>query len=307
MNVVWADVGARARGLSSRLVGGAALRDLARSRDVDSLARALVRAAPELAPGDPPTPAMIELASRRTAAARFEVLVRWCGDRAAAIAPVFDEEDHRSIRAALRGATAGTPPDERRTGLIPTPSLGERALDEITRQPTPAAVAALLTAWEHPLAPAILTEARREQPDLYALESALDIAFAARAEIAARQGDAALRDFVHITIVSQRALTALLAPDPDQALAPLRAELAGTPLGRALSAGIPRAEAIERAALETQLIAQRRHARLEPLGLGPVLYFFVRLRAEMRDVGRIAWGVALDAPRAMLAAGVISP
>jgi vacuolar-type H+-ATPase subunit C/Vma6 len=223
------------------------------------------------------------------------------------LAPVFDEEDHRSIRAALRGAAAGAPPEERRAGLIPTPSLGERALEELTRQPTPAAVAALLTAWDHPLASAILTEARREQPDLYILESALDAAFAARAESAARKGDAALRDFVRITTLTQRAFTALLSPEPDQALAPLRAESPGTPLGRALSVGTPHAETIERAALETQLIAQRRLARTEPLGLGPVLYFLVRLRAELRDLGRIAWGVALDAPRAMLADGVISP
>jgi vacuolar-type H+-ATPase subunit C/Vma6 len=307
VNTVWADVGARARGLGSRLVGGDTMRDLARSRDMASLARALERAAPEFTPDDPPTPAGIELASRRAVAARLAILIRWCGDRAPQLAPVFDEEDHRSIRAALRGAVAGAPPEERRAGLIPTPSLGERALEELTRQPTPAAVAALLATWEHPLVNAILMEARREQPDLYLLESALDAAFAARAERAAKQGDAALKDFVRIAAVAQRAWTALLSPEPEKDLASLRHELPGTPLARALASGTPHAETIERAALETQLIAQRRHGRTEPLGLGPVLYFLVRLRAEMRDLGRIAWGVALDAPRAMLAGGVISP
>jgi hypothetical protein len=38
-----------------------------------------------------------------------------------------------------------------------------------------------------------------------------------------------------------------------------------------------------------------------------VLYFLARLRAELRDLTRIAWGVSLDAPRAVIAGGVISP
>jgi vacuolar-type H+-ATPase subunit C/Vma6 len=249
----------------------------------------------------------LELAARRTAAARLGTIARWCGDRAAQIAPVFDAEDHRSIRAALRGAAAGTAPEERRAGLIPTPTLLEKALEELSHQPTPAAVAALLLAWDHPLAAAIIAEARREQPDLFVLEQALDAGFAARAASVARRDGPALRDFVHIIAVAQRAWTALLAPDPEKALEPLRHALPKTELGELLAAGVPGTDEIDRAALATLLKVERRHAREDPLGLGPVLYFVARLRSELRDLSWIGWGIALGAPRPRLAEGVVSP
>jgi vacuolar-type H+-ATPase subunit C/Vma6 len=289
------------------LLGGARLRDLASATDVRALAEAIARAAPEIAAGEPPSPLGIELATRREAQSRLAILMRWCGDRVEHLTPVFDAEDHRSIRAALRGAAAGNAPEERRAGLIATPSLGDKALDELCRQPTPAAVAALLAVWEHPLAPAILAEARREQPDLYVLERALDAAYAEREASAAKQGDRALRDLIQISTLAQRAFTALLAADPAAELAPLRSIMPGTPLAREIAKTNPSADAIERAALQTLLKAQRANARREPLGLGPVLYFLARLRAELRDLTRIAWGVAIDAPRTALAGGVISP
>ena len=303
----WGDVSARARGLSTRLLGGARLRDLAGAADVRSLADALARAAPEIAAGDPPSPLGIELATRREAQSRLAILMRWCGERVEILRPVFDAEDHRSIRAALRGAAAGIAPEERRAGLIATPALGDQALDELCRQPTPVAVAALLAAWEHPLAGAILAEARREQPDLYVLERALDTAYAERETSAAKRGDRALKDLIKISSLSQRAFTALLAKDPEKELAPLRTEMPGTPLSRAIAKGVPTADAIERASLLTLLKTQRMNARREPLGLGPVLYFLARLRAELRDLTRIAWGISIDAPRAVIAGGVISP
>jgi len=307
---VWSDVSARAKGLSTHLIGGAALRDLARSADYESLATALERGAA----ADTPrvdrramSAEALELAARRTAAARLATIARWCGDRAEKIAPVFDAEDHRSIRAALRGAAAGSPPEERRTGLIPTPTLPEKALKELSHQPTPAAVAALLLAWDHPLALAILDEARREQPDLFLLEQALDAGFAARAAPIARRDGAPLKDFVHILAVAQKAWTALAAEDPEKALEPLRGALPRTELGKLLAQGVPEVGELDRAALATILTAERRHAREDPLGLGPVLYYITRLRSEMRDLVYIAWGIALGAPRQGLADGVVSP
>lgn len=310
MSGVWSDVNARAKGLSTHLIGGTALRGLARTADYDSLATALEGTSSGTGPRVERrgvSAESLEGAARRAAAARLATIARWCGDRTAKIAPVFDAEDHRSIRAALRGAAAGSPPEERRTGLIPTPSLPEKALEELSHQPTPAAVAALLLAWEHPLAPAIITEARREQPDLFLLEQALDAGFAARAAPLARRGGQALKDFVHILAVAQRAWTALSAEDPESALAPLRAALPRTALGKLLAEGVPHVEEIDRAALATLLVAEQRHAREDPLGLGPVLYYIARLRSEMRDLTFIAWGIALGAPRRMISDGVLSP
>ena len=310
MSAIWSDVSARAKGLSTHLIGGAALRGLARSADYDSLATALERTAAADAPRVERrgvSAESLELAARRTAAARLATIARWCGDRAEQIAPVFDAEDHRSIRAALRGATAGSPPEERRAGLIPTPTLPEKALNELSHQPTPAAVAALLLAWDHPLAPAILAEARRAQPDLFLLEQALDAGFAARAAPIARRDGAPLKDFVHILAVAQRTWTALAAEDPEKALEPLRNALPHTELGKLLAQGVPDAGEVDRATLATLLETERRHAREDPLGLGPVIYYITRLRTEMRDLVYIAWGIALGAPRQQLSDGVVSP
>lgn len=310
MSDVWSDVSARARGLSTHLIGGAALRDLARTADYEALASALERGAAAETPHierHGVSAGSLELAARRTSAARLATIARWCGDRAGKLAPVFDAEDHRSIRAALRGAAAGVSPEDRRAGLIPTPELPEKALQELSHQPTPAAVAALLLAWDHPIAPAILAEARREQPDLFVLEQALDAGFAERATPIARRNGEALRDFVHILAVAQRAWTALSAEDPEKALGPLRSALPKTELGTLLATGVPAIDDLDRATLATLLNTERRHAREDPLGLGPVLYYLTRLRSEMRDLVYIAWGIALGAPRQVISDGVVSP
>ena len=122
-----------------------------------------------------------------------------------------------------------------------------------------------------------------------------------------RRGGHALKDFVHILAVAQRAWTALSAEDPESALEPLRAALPNTALGRLLAAGVPHVEEIDRAALATLLVVEQRHAREDPLGLGPVLYYIARLRSEMRDLIFISWGIALGAPRQMISDGVVSP
>jgi vacuolar-type H+-ATPase subunit C/Vma6 len=311
MSADWGDVIARARGLSTRLLGGERLRALASQPDLASLCVALEREAPEWAPPSERSAraaAPVEHAARRMMGARMALLARWCGARVSLIAPLYETEDHRSIRAALRGAAAGAPPEERRAGLIATPTLPDAALDELTQQPTTAAVAALLAAWKHPYASAILEEAVREQPDLFVLESRLDLRFQRRAEAVAYYAAAPLKDYVRVTLAAQRAWTAMLGEDPAAALASAAADVADTELGALLSrTDAPGAEALDRAVLATQLAQQRAHARRDPLGLGPVLEFVIRLRAEVRDLTRIAWGIALGAPRAMLAAGVVAP
>jgi hypothetical protein len=46
--------------------------------------------------------------------------------------------------------------------------------------------------------------------------------------------------------------------------------------------------------------------RLAPLGPGPVLWFALRLRAQVVDLQRIVWGAVLSAPRADLAAALVT-
>ncbi|HEU4563170.1 MAG TPA: V-type ATPase subunit, partial [Gemmatimonadaceae bacterium] len=243
-------------------------------------------------------------------------------------------------RALLRGAAAaagaGAPtPAERLAGLIPTPALPARALAELARQATPEAVAALLAAWGNPYGAPLLEEARRQQPDLFALELRLDRVYAERAARAARQGGRAMRDYVAMSVDIANTWSALavaseegaaragelwlaggerLRRDAYQAAAALpaaaaRARLAlawtGTPLGDALRDGAA-GESPEDAALATQLQSQRRLARAEPLGAAPVAEYILRLRAEARDLRRIIWGVALRVPGAALAGGVVA-
>jgi vacuolar-type H+-ATPase subunit C/Vma6 len=73
--------------------------------------------------------------------------------------------------------------------------------------------------------------------------------------------------------------------------------LAG-PLARAGGDG----GAAEAALLRARLAAQRGAARRDPLGPAPLLVFVLALRAEADDLRRLIWGLALDAPRTLLAA-----
>ena len=311
MSADWGDVIARASGLSTRLMGGERLRALARLPDLATLVGTLERDAPEwrlASERGNASAAPVERAGRRVLGARMAVLARWCGERVALLAPLYEAEDQRSIRAALRGAATGAPPGERRAGRVATPALPDAALDALAQQPTTAAVAALLAAWGHPFASAILEEAARERPDLFTLESRLDLRFMRRAEAVAYYAEEPMKDYVRVTLLAQRAWTALAAEDPASALAPVASEMPLTELGALLSRpALPDAESLDYAVFATHLARQRAHARRDPLGLGRVLYFVLRLRAEVRDLTRIAWGLAIGAPRAMLSAGVVAP
>ena len=146
MKARWEDLATRARGLATHLLGRADLDGLARAESLDALADVL-RARGFLPAGGPATPGALELAVRRMAGARLAVLAAWGHARNTLLAVVFEDEDRRSLRALLRGAVRAAPPEERLAGLIPTPGLPERALAELAGQPTPGAIAALLTAW----------------------------------------------------------------------------------------------------------------------------------------------------------------
>ena len=321
----WGDVVARCRGLASRLSGPPAWRALCASADLEGL-RAQLSALGVIvaaAPGTPTTPEQLELALRRRAGARLLILAAWAGARVGALAPLFHEEDRRSLRGIVRGAVGGVAPGERVSGLIATPALPMRALDQLARAADLPAIVALLTVWRHPFAPALAVEAGRAHPDLFRLDAALTTAFAARAVAAARRADGPMRRFVATTIDLQNLWTALAlaesafdgdagtlftaggtivtADDVRRAAesrsvavvtASLRPRAARTVVAAALDADSSTREGAALAALTAEF---RKVTRREPLSTAPIIAFVLRQRVELRALLRITWGIALGA------------
>lgn len=339
MRPTWEDLNARVHGLAGRLLGRAQLQRLAQCRDLESLAQeldALGYALPGGAGSEvESSPVELDLAVRRVAAARLRVLSRWSGSRATALSALFEDEDRRSLRAVFRGAVAGVAPEERLASTLPTPSLPERALVELARQPTASAAAALLLVWGNPYGSAAWAEAQRPQPDVFTLELALNRAFAARAARTARRAGPDLVRYVRETIdlenvwsalalagqgnpaqlagcfleggglFGREAFVAVAESEDPEATALLAAALAGSPFARILRPPLRGRVALEDAALRVQIREARRAARRRPLGVATVLAYWLRLRAEVRDLRSLIWGVSLDAPRAELAEALV--
>lgn len=324
---VWVDVVARARGLRTHRLAPASLHALRRAPDLAALGRALRQTGFPVDEGERRAPAL-DLAVRRRAASELRILVRWCGPRAAELPVIFEDEDRRSLRALLRGSLQRAPTDARLAGLVPTPTLPERALSELAEAPSPAAVAALLTIWGHPFAPGLRLAAGAAAPDPLALDIALDRAWAARARAGAKRGGPELTRFVADAVDLANAGTALVmagSPRPrvteqfleggrhlDRAryvelLAKSRATATG--LLAATFAETPYApvfraaplHGLDEAILTARVAVQRAAARRAPLGPAPVLWYALELRAETVAVSRIIWGVALGAPSEILA------
>lgn len=319
MSASWDDLNARAQGLSTRLLGRRGIEALTAAAGVDDLARRLEGAG--FGPLQlPATPEMLESAVRRVAGERLRILARWCGKRVRTLAAVFEDEDRRSLRALLRGAAAGAPPEARLSGLVPTPALPQRALEELARVGDVGQIAATLHAWGNPYAEALHVAPGLPRPDLLQLETALLRLFAQRAGAGARRGDRSLVRFVEETIDVENALAAVVLapqrPDPwfvqggralgakafaDAVSAPDRAEaarrlaaaLAGSPLAEALEGP---STLLERALLAVRTRERHKAARLDPLTSQPLLAFALRLRAETLDLQAVIWAVGLGAP-----------
>jgi vacuolar-type H+-ATPase subunit C/Vma6 len=236
---------------------------------------------------------------------------------------IFEDEDRRSLRAILRGALQQQGPDARLRGLVPTPTLPERALAEAATAPTPGAVATLLTIWNHPFAAGLRVPASAAAPDPLALDLALDHAWATRAVRGAAHGGAELARFVGDTIdlmnaatvvartgmaparapdlyltgghrITRMAFIALLARDRTAALQALGDLFENTPYGPVLHRAGPRG--LEDALLVARLEVERRAALRAPLSIGPALWYALELRSESLTLSRIIWGLALGAP-----------
>lgn len=329
MTPAWDGVTTRARGLGTHFLSRAQLGALAGAPDTATLAAALRRDGVLTGtPTDAPNAEAVELGIRRWAAGMLRILTHWTGTRAAVLPLVFDDEDRRSLQVIFRGAAQRTAAERRLAGLIPTPSLPEGALDALARAPTAGAAAALLAIWRHPLAAAIAPAARTAQPDLFALESALAQALAARATAAAAHAHSrALRDAVREAIDLDNARTAMVLAttgrdvvDRDQflpggarlsldtfatAIATGDSLAAGTRLAPAFAgtgyAAVLREPDADAGSLEDRLLRVRlgeltRRLRRAPLGPLVLVWFALRLRAQLLDLQRILWSVALGAP-----------
>lgn len=334
----WDDVNARVRGLASHLLPSDKVPELAAAATLQDLVHRLERADHRLIldPG-PVTAAAVEAAVRRRAGSQLRLLGRWCADRASALVVIFEEEDRRSLGTLIRGAVAGTSPEARLTGTLPTPSLPLRALDELAHQSSLRTLGALLRIWRSPYA-SILQPESFEHPDLLQLEVGLARMFAQRAHQSARRGDRMLQAHVGDVVDLENTWAALAlagsgsdlepsecfilgglritrsvferaatAPDTMEASRRLARAFGPRPLARALLRGAARLSQLDDELLAAQLEERRAAARLDPLSSAPLLAYALALRAETRRLGRLVWGVALGLPASVLAVEAAQP
>ena len=330
------DISVRARGLRTHLLPSSDLERLARATSLLTLQREL-SALGLVRSEAPATPASLEKGIRHHAASRMRVLERWCSDdRRLAFSVLFEDEDRRSIQAILRGTEQGVASEARMAGLVPTSSLSERALLTLASQPTPADVVRMLLLWNHPFGLPLVEAASRARPSLFEIEVALERAFARRASSRAREGGAQLIEYVGQIIDLMNAWSALLhfverdpriveltfveggqwltrdalerlmgLPTLEDVGRELAWELRKSGLGSAFAGGIDDLAGLEGAVLRAQIDWLKRSLRIDPSGAAPVIGFAIELRAEVLNLRRIIWGVALRAPSALIQAEMV--
>lgn len=324
----WGDVIARARGLSTHLLSVAQLAQLDACADLPEFAALAARfgAVEPVADARSAEPHALEVSARRNAAQRLAVLAQWARERVDALAPLFDAEDRRAVRALARGAVAGVPGPQRMAGLVPTPLLPGRALEELSRAGDLATIGALLVAWQHPFGAVVRDEGARQHTDLFRLEVALARSAGERARTRASRADAAMRDYVERMIDLENLAATLVLVDHRTDASPasvfvdgghhihladlqfaaesasldavvnrLTPRLRGAPTMRA--ALLADARHAEDAALAAMIDEFRRRAISEPTGLATVIAFSLRLRADLQAVQRIVWRITLGVPR----------
>jgi vacuolar-type H+-ATPase subunit C/Vma6 len=324
----WGDLVARARGLSTHLLSATQLAGLADCADLPAFAALAAEygAIEPLADTRVAEPHALELAARRRATQRFALIVRWAGERITALTPLMDDEDRRAVRALARGAVGGIPGPERMAGLVPTPLLPVRALEELSRAGDLATIGALLMAWRHPFGPVVSDEGTRQTVDRFRFEVALARAAASRARACAETADSAMRHYVERTIdlenlsaavvlaghhtdaspasvfISGGALVTLddltFAADAtsgDAILQHLSARVGAAP--PLLAALHPGARTGADAALSAMIGEFRLRSLREPVGLAAVIAFWLRQRAELGALQEIVWRITLGVPR----------
>lgn len=324
----WGELGARARGLGTRLLDRDALRELALVGDLPTLAAELDRRSWWLPGGDRPVVPDLDRATREREAALLDLLLRRARGARPALSALWAEDELRTLRVLLRGASAGVPAGRRVERARPVPGLGEDVLRDAARAEGLAGVAAALGAAGHPAAADLSTALRGAAGgDLFRLETALARGALGRAVAAARSGDEALRSFAADAVDLANAWSALLAAgwrdevppdaafleggrrlerdafraaasgeDADVRRRRLGEALSGGPLARPFSDGAIPTGSLEPAVLRSRLRAAGARARRDPLSSAPVVAFRLRLRLEASGLRRIVWGLALGAP-----------
>ena len=329
----------RALGLGRHLPRRSAVEVLAGIGSLDVLAAELLRQRliADVAIADV-GPQVLDAAVSRAAAGDLRTLARWIRDLPAARAVLLEDEDRRNVRAMLRGARQGAPPRLRIAGLIATPDLDERRLDQLAEQSTVRGVVQRLQGWGSPYGAALSLEATERQSDLLLLETTLNRAFASRSLRAARKAGRALRDHITDLIDLENAWSALLLGSassevPEERLfvdggrhlsrdvflevvgvealnakaSALNAGLGGSVFAGMFGQASIGARALERHALMRMIDKQRRARRLDPVGPAALILFALRLRAKLMDLRRVIWARALGAPAAGVVAELVSP
>jgi vacuolar-type H+-ATPase subunit C/Vma6 len=82
-------------------------------------------------------------------------------------------------------------------------------------------------------------------------------------------------------------------------------ELRHSPLGSAFRNDIEDLAQLESAMLHAQIDWQNRAVRIDPSGAAPIIGFSIELRAEVLNLRRIIWGVALRAPAVLIQADMV--
>ncbi len=229
----WDDVNARIRGLGLHLLGPVELAAVAAAIDLPALATVLEAKGIRVPAGSGSvTAAKLEAAVRRVEGNRLALLARWCGGpRVAALAVVYEAEDRRSLRALARGAVEGAAPEARLRGLLPTPTLPSRMLEELARLSTPGAIGTTLAIWGHGLAAPFRDVVGQERPDLLALDLGLARAFADRATAQVSRTEPRLLPDLQLMIDFENVRSALVLTDSSE----LRPTDCWIPGGQALS------------------------------------------------------------------------
>lgn len=338
MTPVWSDLGARARGLGTRLIDRPTLERLVDAPDLVHLGD-LLRAAGVVADiavrrG---RVEILERELRRRAGHLMRALTLWAGTRGRFLTILIEDEDRRSVRTIVRGTLQGVPAAVKTAGLVPTNLLPERALETLAARDAVAQIAALLAAWRHPYAPALDAIAADARPDLFVFERAVDHIFHGRVRREAQRAGRQVRAFVADMIDLDNAFAALVltrrggdvepdtlfftggrhlsredfvaavsSADPLEAEGVLRRALDGSVFQPVFDSDTEGPHGKEGRALHFLLERYRDLARLDPVGPAPVLRFVLRLRAEAIDLRRVIAGVTIGAPPPDIARELVS-
>jgi hypothetical protein len=312
------DVAVRARGLQNHLYSRHALERLARSAGSGVLASALQGAGYWPAP----SPRGVSLSAAEAIDSSIEY-------RREIFAAVFEDEERRALRIRLRrlvsgGSRAGF--DRPGAALWALPRPLREQLDRVDDLAgLLAALRRARSAYARPLARAL----REQGEDLIALELALDRAFTSRARRGAARLGGRLLAWVADSIDLENAWDAVvgggvvfveggarLSREQHSEIADETSErsrrrrlgrvFAGTTLSAVFDDPLVPLPALEVRATAARIAAERRAARVDPIGAAPILEFVMRLRAERTDLRRINSGIAQGLSSDSIVGGMVA-